>query len=472
MNLQKHYLCLPILLLAIASCANDGGRFVTSLESFDDDGADQNGSGDDTGGTVPPGTVGVACETNDAPEACGAACNAGTPCTGGTYCNINVCAADCTTAGGECSGETVCSLSGRCVSTGEGGSSDTCANVTLEGETATPNLVFLVDNSGSMNNNFGGQPRWQAVRNFLVGGDDSFVSQRNDQLKMGISLYTSYGKGTNPATSVPNGKDTNNNTCTTPAGMCPQLCTVEPTLSSYTALSSVDNYPTSHFGDDTPTGDSLSYLVDTLHANPNNTLTDGKLRDADGDEFVIILATDGAPDRCEAADPNDITNNPEAYSEAEEAAETAFDSFGVRVFTMFVGSLNNNADRAHMNRVACLGVGEDEDCAVDQDDRFFEVTNSEQLSSAINDLVTEQVVSCTVSLKGELVIPNGQSCPSGGTLFLNSDDDAKDRNLTCGTSWEVVDPTTIRVLGTACDDLKEPGTTLSGEFPCGAAKVI
>lgn len=470
---------MSIMILAVvpliysASCDNDD----------DDNGGTTNTEVD--GGNTLSGDTGVACSGEGAPGGCGTACGGSLVCEAGTYCNVDVCAADCVKSPDNCPGATECNNFGRCVATGTSGGG-TCADVTLKGSVSTPNLIFLVDNSASMDcpikdgvgcddDDKAAFPpsRWAALRNFLVQGDDSFIAQRTDQLKMGLSLYGSYSQPNTekaPAGPVPNNKNFSH--CSTPPGeSCPQLCSVEPALNNISALSSTDNYPLEDFGTHTPTGDSVNFLVQTLVDRTDTSVVNGKLVDNNGDEFVIILATDGAPDRCEQVDPNNRDENDEAFVKSEQAVKNAFDTYGIRVFGVFVGPAGT-VEEEHMNFIGCLGGGEPMNCANDGNDRFFEVTSQEQLSNEISTLVTENVVSCTVSLEGELILPSNASCPNGGSLRLNSEDDDKDRSLSCGTDWEVLDPSTIRVLGEACDDLKESDTTLTGQFPCGAAKVI
>lgn len=458
MTLRFTYLVFLILsCFAIAAC----GQEQTSAPG--------------TTAATAPDTVGPACGGTNAPAACGSPCSSPTECGGGTYCNVSVCAADCTSDGEQCIGSTECNPNtGRCVATEQ--TSGSCASVNLTGQSATPNLVFLVDNSGSMGNDFpGSKNRWLAVRNFLVGSPTAFVPQRGDQLKMGLSLYSAYSAENSdkvPADPVPENKKKKN--CVTPPGQqCPQVCSVAPLANAYGTLSDPNNYPGSHFGDDTPTGDSLDFLVDTLVDDPDHRTENGVLVDRTGEPFSIILATDGAPDRCEAVNPNNIDDNPEAYSEAEAAAARAFTDYGIRVYTVYVGKLDSNKDRAHMNRVACLGVGEDRNCAENASgDRFFEVTNADDLSEAITSVAVSEVVSCRVNLGGQLIVRSDEQCPEGGFLKLDSVNNEKDRNLLCGEDWKVLNPSTIEVVGQACNDLKEPGSKMSGTFPCGAAKVI
>lgn len=299
----------------------------------------------------------------------------------------------------------------------------------------------------------------------------------NAPAAFGLALYTGYGPFAEgaPAGNVPEDKKNKANNCITPDGAeCPQLCIQDSAPNNLVALRSTQNYPSNQFGDHAPTGDAINALVDRLSKDGGNILKDNRLRDSTGNGFVILLATDAGPDSCASVDPNNFTGNPAAYEKAEAAARSAFADFGVQVFALYVGEVGEERkdDRDFLNRVACLGVGETRDCAVGKADRFFEATDKAKLRQAVDEVVSKQAVSCVVALNGELVVPSGESCPSGGSLRLDSAQDDKDRDLQCGEAWRVIDRSTIETLGSACDDLKEPNTTLSGSFPCKSAKII
>src|SRR5690349_21099878 len=112
------------------------------------------------------GTTGTGlCDSASAPITCGRACNLTAPCPGGFYCGGDSrCTAQCS-ATFACAGGGTCTSDGHCI----GGTTDsgreagpdvgpvdapgldtTCASVVVGTTLATPNVILIVDQSGSM----------------------------------------------------------------------------------------------------------------------------------------------------------------------------------------------------------------------------------------------------------------------------------------------------------------------------------
>jgi len=68
------------------------------------------------------------------------------------------------------------------------------------------------------------------------------------------------------------------------------------------------------------------------------------------------------------------------------------------------------------------------------------------------------VLSCELMINGS--VEPGQA--AGGTVVLNG------MTLTYGTQWTLSGPSTIKLLGQACEDLKSSANpVVTASFPCG-----
>ena len=237
----------------------------------------------DLGSVFPPGSP---CHTVYADQ-CGSPCNTDGECPVGLYCGGGICRADCTKDGGECGAGMECDADGRCVDGGSGGAGGgifttststgtnsggsgqggSCGEVEVTFEPQTPTVVLLIDQSGSMTSDFNGQPRWDVVYDALMDPQDGVVMSLQDTVRFGLALYTYDGSGQT----------------------CPEIVDVmPPALNAHGAIDAV--YSQQGPSGNTPTGDSLTQVAADLQTFQE-----------EGPK-LIVLATDGDPDRCE--DPN------------------------------------------------------------------------------------------------------------------------------------------------------------------------
>src|SRR6185369_9613548 len=90
--------------------------------------------------------------------------------------------------------------------------------------------------------------------------------------------------------------------------------------------------------------------------------------------------------------------------------------------------------------------------------KYYTANSPAELQQAFQQIIGG-VVSCELTINGT-VDPDQAK---GGTVMLNG------MQLTYGTNWKIVNGTTIRLLGNACDTLK--GSTnpqVQATFPCGS----
>lgn len=168
---------------------------------------------------------------------------------------------------------------------------------------------------------------------------------------------------------------------------------------------------------------------------------------------VFVLATDGEPDRCEELDPQTDA----AKDEAIAAVDHAF-TLGVRTFVISVG---NEIGADHQQAIANAGLGRG---AGDANAEYWVAGDDQSLRDALRQVVGSQL-GCEVELQGQ--VQGGDPC--SGRVVLNG------TTLECGDAdgWELVDPSHIRLLGGACDELEASDElVLEVKFPCQVTIVI
>lgn len=357
---------------------------------------------------------------------CGTTCSSSNPCPVGTFCGpTNVCEQQCSGSIGCPNGEGCVETTGECVARdgggagGEGGVGGSCPDTTVVASKIKPVVILVIDQSGSMTADFDGNTsRWDALRSFLLQQPTGLIADLQAQVQFGLAMYSARASAnTGPAD-----------------GECPLVTSVPPALDNYAAIAGV--YNAADPVDETPTGDAIDQIIADLDLQNRP--------DADTEPVVLILATDGEPDTCEQANPQ------QGQAESIAAVERAFTA-GVRTFIISVG---NQVSAQHQQDVANAGLGR----SGNGDDAEFWVAGDDQsLRAALTDIVGAQL-GCEIALNGS--VP-GDGC--GGRVLLNGEP------LTCGGSdgWTLLDPRHLRLQGAACDALKsDADVLLTVTFPC------
>src|SRR6478609_6538267 len=367
---------------------------------------------------------------------CGAQCSTSTPCPAGQYCGSNQqCTADCTATDGNCASGQLCTSFGRCVAAGadpgvdpgavEGGLPeypDACVRLDVK---LTPQLtvLMLIDQSGSMDQQFGNGARWNVLRDSLIDTNTGIISTLQSKIRFGLALYTSeggFGGGTPPKT-------------------CPMLTEVAPALNNYSAITA--EYLPNDWKGDTPTGESIQAAVKMLDA-----VTDPGPK-------VLVLATDGEPDSCADPNPGDDKGHDAARQLSVNAVQEAFQ----KQISTFVISVGNEVGKDHLRAVANAGQGLAVD--VDMTDRFYLANDQADLSNAFDSIVGS-VRSCVFSLNGMVDDKRADT----GTVLL----DGKPLIYKDKDGWLMMSPTVLQIQGEACNTFKSNGDhDLNIDFPCG-----
>jgi len=292
-----------------------------------------------------------------------------------------------------------------------------CASQRVMARRATPNVVLVVDQSGSMDQDFGSSNRWDVLRDSLIGEPDGLVPTLEPAVRFGLALYSAEQTDMGPV-----------------LGMCPLITWVDPALDNLDAIAAV--YRPADPIAETPTGASIDAVLARLTMVP----------DPSSDPTILILATDGEPDTCEV--PNPQTGQADSIAAVERAYRA-----GIRTFIISVG---NDVGMAHLRDVANAGVGRG---AGDPDAPFWVAGDDEGLRSALEEIVGG-ALSCVITLEGRI---EDLSLACTGSVVLDGNP------LRCEdpNGWRAVDENHIELTGTACERLQSnPRAMLEAVFPC------
>lgn len=363
---------------------------------------------------------------------CGQACDATTTCAQGQHCGADAkCVADCVPGDDRCGTGRHCSASGTCVDgsdidigggdmsgqSGSGGGSGECPSTDVTLDNQMPTVLLLVDQSGSMGESFGMSDRWQTLRTALMDPTTGVVSTLQRQVRFGLTLFSGRG-GMAP---------------------CPLLTSVEPKLSNFDAIDQAYPKPTSAIIKDTPTGESIVAATALLQA-----VTDVGPK-------VIVVATDGEPDTCAVPDPE----TPEAKEVAIKAVQ---DAFAAGVFTFYI-SVGDDVSDQHATEMANVGQGYPR---TDTTKRFYRANDQKDLGDAFSTIVNG-IRTCSFQLNGTVT--------DGGEKDATVKLDGQTLTLNDPNGWRLSSPTTIELLGTACDAIKNSQGNaahhIAASFKCG-----
>ncbi len=317
----------------------------------------------------------------------------------------------------------MCDLHGQCASendggaiiTDGGGADNICANVTLNTEHTTPNIVLILDLSTSMNEDFGTGSRWTVLRDTLLETPGGLIDSLQSSVRFGLATFNGFSD------DFP---------------VCPNMELVNPALNNYAAINTVLSAGELHAG--TPTGESIQAVL----ANPSLAMSTP-------DPTVFVLATDGAPNGCAGVRTN---GKPASVAAVTDAFEV-----GIRTYVIGVGR-SSDLDDDHLTDLANAGLG----APSSADSMFWRVTDDASLIAALQTIIGG-TVSCDIELtNGSIDTSNPAAYCAGSSVLLNGNPVAcEDPN-----GWHAVDATHIRLQGTSCDELTATGGEVTATFPC------
>ena len=380
------------------------------------------------------------CGEEGAPAGCGVVCSGDSGCSGGTYCDNGVCVAVCTTEGEECGSAAECTRSGRCMPvfeeseerpTSEG---TVCGEIEVSTDRVIPNIMVIVDRSGSMRFDFEGdceflgsgcpssgtpnpdfsESRWDSVQDALVGSN-GLIRRLDSIARFGLTFYWKPGEN---SPSMSDGA-----ACAITDGIA-----ITQSLDNANAIAGLfsANAPSGY----TPTAEAVQTITDSLVASPP---PEGPT--------LYLLATDGVPNGCDEDDEGIDRINSVA------AVARAFD-LGIETFVLGV-----SFDDAHLQDLANAGRG------VAADAPLWTADNVSELEAALEQIVVQNLP-CTVRLT-DGTIDTSRACD--GRVRLDGE------LLDCENAqrgWRAVDGNTVELQGSACTDWRAGSAALEALFPC------
>jgi hypothetical protein len=287
-----------------------------------------------------------------------------------------------------------------------------CAAVEIQLEKQVPDVLLLLDQSGSMTAGFGGTDRWHAMYQTLMDPVTGVVKTLESEVRFGLALYTSTGGSA--------------------GGVCPILTQVPIALDNFAAIDAV--FAPAVPRQDTPTGESIDAVTAELTALPPPM-----------GPRIIVLATDGLPDSC--ADPNAL-----ATAQSVASAQAAWTAG----FPLYVISVGDDVQGGHFQDMANAGAGLPIGGATNAP--YYRALQPSDLVTAFQEIIGG-VRSCVFTLDGAV----DPALAGGGHVVLDGNE------LTFGSDWRLNDQSTLEVLGAACDALLAGGDhELKASFTCDA----
>lgn len=308
---------------------------------------------------------------------------------------------------------------------------DICAGVHVQASRIKPWIMFVVDRSGSTDEEYpGSSSKWQAMYDALMTPKTGVIDKLQSVAYFGMLLFDG-GDQVNLflCTLLGNCPDAG-------AGECPRLVTVNPALNNYNAID--DKYRQSPPGSSTPAALALEAAYKL--APSQQQVLDKVI----GPQFVIYC-TDGQPNTCE----NGSATDDPAARQAVLGHVTAAAKAGTKTYV--IGIAVNDEAKAHLTEVAKAG---------NTGSPAFSPSSKDELTKVISQIVGGSV-GCNLQLNNS--VTPGKECL--GTVELNS------RPLTCNdpNGWKLADATHIQLLGTACDSfINDTAAILNAGFPCDA----
>jgi hypothetical protein len=281
-----------------------------------------------------------------------------------------------------------------------------CPSVSFMATQVIPSVQLLIDRSGSMGTAL---PNTNTTRyqamHDALVGSNGVVGQLQAKAHFGASLYSSDSP-------------------------CPRLYnTASRALNNFTQVKTLIESQSPN--GNTPTPGAIDQTVALFAANPAPM----------GSPPIIVLATDGLPNSCAGTD---------SQTDSVIAAKNAYTA-GIRTFVLGIAGVNDGFLQAMAN--AGQGVQQNQTNA-----KYYTANSPAELQMAFQQIIGG-VVSCELNINGTVDPEQAK----GGSVTLNG------MQLMYGTDWEVVNGTTIRLLGQACETLKSStNPQVQASFPCGS----
>ena len=295
-----------------------------------------------------------------------------------------------------------------------------CVDITHSYTSEPATVLLLIDQSQSMTFPFGSSTRWDVLRQAIVDPDNGLLAALDQSARIGLMIYTGQGGFANPLG-------------------CPLITEVEARFGNVDEVRSVYLAAAPMQGGDTPTGESIDRAARALAGITSSA------------PKYLLLATDGQPDTCTQPKPS------QGLPEALAAAQRAYDQ-GIRMYTLGV---SDGLDSWRLQQLANAGAGKDPALVfgsdADAEEPLSASTEPRKLADQLEGIIGD-VRTCTIDL-GTTV---GRDRTLDGRLVL----DGRALSNDARNGWSFVDDRTVRINGSACDEILGDGQRLEVRFPC------
>lgn len=316
-----------------------------------------------------------------------------------------------------------------------------CADAEVKTSKVKPIIAIVIDGSGSMCADYGGQSRWLALRSALLDPANGLVKRLESAVEFGMTLYDG---SINALLGVLGNSSSENPSCATmyllpkAVGDCPQLIEVAPAIMNFAAIDAA--YPQAELGGSTPTDKAMTHVMDQM------TMAAMAEPDPMNHPRYVILATDGEPnDICAMGVGGDgSVNKMNVISQVERGVMA-----GVKTYVISLAGDSMKLQQ-HLDQVAAAGG---------TGTMAFSPMTKDDLVATLG-MIIGGAIGCQVFLNGEVMA--GMECKGFvklGTEVLKCNDP---------DGWHLLDSKTIELQGKACQDfMSSPDVTLNAGFPCG-----
>jgi hypothetical protein len=326
------------------------------------------------------------------------------------------------------------------------GPGSACPKGTANVSPVTPNVWLVIDGSTSMNEDLGGNTRWNALRSALMD-PDGVVAQLQHTVAFGMVLYSG------PLAPICDGFSYLDDSCgcftgfedacceetcgfvLPPIDYCmAQLAVVDPAIGNHAAIDM--QYPAAPVGGWTPTDRALEHVVSQL---PAPGTSDPK------HPIYALLATDGAPNDVCAEGGGGFGVQPEVM---QRVVQTVTDGVQKSMQAFVVSLAGDDADlQTHLEQVAEIGK---------PGQKPFVPGNKQELIDSLRQIVSG--ATCQVALDG--TVTAGHECD--GVVQLNG------AALPCSADngWWLADARTVQLTGDACASFLSTDSVVNAEFSC------
>jgi hypothetical protein len=290
---------------------------------------------------------------------------------------------------------------------------DVCGSLLASFSPIKPTVLLVVDRSGSMKADYGGPTRWDALHDTLMDSGSGIVTQLAGKVRFGILLYDGHDGDA--------------------AGACPTLHDVGPAIDNAEEIEAL--YGTMLPGEGTPTGQAIAAGTPMLAAV-----------DKPGPK-LLILATDGLPDTCDAPTED---SSAQARGAVMDAVEAAYD---LEIGTTVIG-VGPDISAEHLQEVANAGAGLPAGGA--DDATYYQALDAQALVDAFDDII-DGARGCVFTLDNPVDPDIAQ-----GVVTLDGE------VLEQGTEWKLRNGGAgIKLLGEACEAVLAGGNhEVAATFTC------